>query len=139
MSFSERLQEVMNEKGYTKYRVAKALNMSATTISNYLNNKTKPDTTKLEVLSHLLGVNRNWLGSGEGEKYRKVVAVDDDSLGVDSVGEDDSVMTRHLVAIVDKQASSLKAKDEQMTMLLATNELLLRKLASLLEKLLEKF
>ena len=46
MSFSERLQEVMNEKGYTKYRVAKALNMSATTISNYLNNKTKPDTTK---------------------------------------------------------------------------------------------
>ena len=138
MSFSERLQEVMNEKGYTKYRVAKALNMSATTISNYLNNKTKPDTTKLEVLSHLLGVNRNWLVSGEGEKYRKVVAVDDDSLGVDSVGEDDSVMTRHLVAIVDKQASSLKAKDEQMTMLLATNELLLRKLASLLEKLLEK-
>ncbi|MCB6973382.1 MULTISPECIES: helix-turn-helix domain-containing protein [Butyricimonas] len=139
MSFSERLQEVMNEKGYTKYRVAKALNMSATTISNYLNNKTKPDTTKLEVLSHLLGVNRNWLVSGEGEKYRKVVAVDDDSLGVDSVGEDDSIMTRHLVAIVDKQASSLKAKDEQMTMLLATNELLLRKLASLLEKLLEKF
>ena len=139
MSFSERLQEVMNEKGYTKYRVAKALNMSATTISNYLNNKTKPDTTKLEVLSHLLGVNRNWLVSGEGEKYRKVVAVDDDSLGVDSVGEDDSVMTRHLVAIVDKQASSLKAKDEQMTMLLATNELLLRKLASLLEKLLDKF
>ncbi|MBC5623239.1 helix-turn-helix domain-containing protein [Butyricimonas hominis] len=139
MSFSERLQEVMNEKGYTKYRVAKALNMSATTISNYLNNKTKPDTTKLEVLSHLLGVNRNWLVSGEGEKYRKVVMANDTSSGVDSVGEDDSVMTRHLVAIVDKQASSLKAKDEQMTMLLATNELLLRKLASLLEKLLEKF
>ena len=115
MSFSERLQEVMNEKGYTKYRVAKALNMSATTISNYLNNKTKPDTTKLEVLSHLLGVNRNWLVSGEGEKYRKVVAVDDDSLGGDSVGEDDSVMTRHLVAIVDKQASSLKAKDEPVS------------------------
>ena len=139
MSFSERLQEVMNEKGYTKYRVAKALNMSATTISNYLNNKTKPDTTKLEVLSHLLGANRNWLVSGEGEKYRKVVMANDTSSGVDSVGEDDSVMTRHLVAIVDKQASSLKAKDEQMTMLLATNELLLRKLASLLEKLLEKF
>ena len=139
MSFSERLQEVMNEKGYTKYRVAKALNMSATTISNYLNNKTKPDTTKLEVLSHLLGVNRNWLVSGEGEKYRKVVMANDTSSGVDSVGEDDSVMTRHLVAIVDKQASSLKAKDEQMTMLLATNELLLSKLASLLEKLLEKF
>lgn len=66
----------MNEKGYTKYRVAKALNMSATTISNYLNNKTKPDTTKLEVLSLLLGVNRNWLVAGEGEKFRGVATTD---------------------------------------------------------------
>ena len=51
MSFSERLQKVMDEQGYTKYKVAKALHMSATTISNYLKNKTKPDTTKLEVMS----------------------------------------------------------------------------------------
>ncbi len=36
MSFSERLQKVMDEQGYTKYKVAKALHMSATTISNYL-------------------------------------------------------------------------------------------------------
>lgn len=43
MSFSERLQKVMDEKGYTKYKVAKSLHMSATTISNYLKNKTKPD------------------------------------------------------------------------------------------------
>ena len=33
MSFSERLQKVMDEKGYTKYKVAKSLHMSATTIS----------------------------------------------------------------------------------------------------------
>ena len=71
MSFSERLQKVMDEKGYTKYKVAKSLHMSATTISNYLKNKTKPDTTKLEVMSLLLGVNRRWLLTGEGEKYRK--------------------------------------------------------------------
>lgn len=51
MSFSERLQKVMDEKGYTKYKVAKSLHMSATTISNYLKNKTKPDTTKLEVIT----------------------------------------------------------------------------------------
>ncbi len=71
MSFSERLQKVMDEQGYTKYKVAKALHMSATTISNYLKNKTKPDTTKLEVMSRLLGVNRRWLLTGEGDKYRK--------------------------------------------------------------------
>lgn len=138
MSFSERLLEVMNEKGYTKYRVAKALNMSATTISNYLNSKTKPDTTKLEVLSSLLGVNRIWLVTGEGEKYRGAATTDEKSLTGDAMKEDDTTITRHLVAIVDKQASSLKAKDDQMSRLLATNEMLLQKLAPLLEKLIEK-
>ena len=68
MGFSERLKEVMDEKGYTNYRVAKELNLSATTLSNYLNERTKPDITKLEVISRYLGVNRKWLISGEGEK-----------------------------------------------------------------------
>lgn len=138
MSFSERLLEVMKEKGYTKYRVAKALNMSATTISNYLNNKTKPDTTKLEVLSRLLGVNRSWLLTGEGEKYRSVAVGEDTCSATHSVKEDDSELTRHLVEIMDKQASSLKAKDDQVSMLISTNELLLRKITPLLEKLMEK-
>lgn len=138
MSFSERLLEVMNEKGYTKYRVAKALNMSATTISNYLNNKTKPDTTKLEVLSLLLGVNRNWLVTGEGEKFRGAATTDEKSLTGDAAREDDTTIARHLVTIVDKQASSLKAKDDQLSRLLAINEMLLQKLTPLLEKLIEK-
>ena len=81
MSFSERLQKVMDEKGYTKYKVAKSLHMSATTISNYLKNKTKPDTTKLEVMSLLLGVNRRWLLTGEGEKYRKENVVTEQTYG----------------------------------------------------------
>ncbi len=138
MSFSERLLEVMKEKGYTKYRVAKELNMSATTISNYLNNKTKPDTTKLEVLSRLLGVNRIWLLTGDGEKCRVDVVGEDSCSPVRSVKEDDSELTRHLVEIMDKQASSLKAKDDQVSMLISTNELLLRKITPLLERLMEK-
>ena len=71
MSFSERLQKVMDEQWYTKYKVAKALHMSATTISNYLKNKTKPDTTKLEVMSRFLGVNRRCLLTGDVVKYLK--------------------------------------------------------------------
>ena len=138
MSFSERLQEVMNEKGYTKYRVAKALNMSATTISNYLNNKTKHDTTKLEVMSLLLGVNRKWLLTGEGDKYRKGQAAVENVEGDLSVRDDDSLMARHLVVIMDKQASSLKAKDDEIKKLMAINEELMNKLTMLLERLIEK-
>ena len=134
MSFSERLQKVMDEQGYTKYKVAKALHMSATTISNYLKNKTKPDTTKLEVMSRLLGVNRRWLLTGEGDKYRKGNAAMTETSGDLSVRDNDELTVRHLVEIVDKQASSLQARDEEVTM----NEVLLGKLTILLEKLFEK-
>ena len=135
MSFSERLQKVMDEQGYTKYKVAKALHMSATTISNYLKNKTKPDTTKLEVMSRLLG---RWLLTGEGDKYRKGNAAMTETSGDLSVRDNDELTVRHLVEIVDKQASSLQARDEEVKKLMTMNEVLLGKLTILLEKLFEK-
>lgn len=139
MSFPERLQEVMNEKGVTKYRVAKDLRISATTLSNYLNNKTKPDVTKLEVMSRLLGVNRQWLLTGEGEKYRKLTVEENEGVDELSVREPNNGMIVHnLVGIVDKQASSLKARDEEISKLMSMNEVLLGKLSILLEKLIEK-
>lgn len=138
MSFSERLQMVMDEKGYTKYKVAKALHISATTISNYLKCKTKPDVTKVEVMSLLLGVNRKWLLTGEGEKYRKVNVTVRDASGDLSVRDNDEPTVRHLVEIVDKQMSLLQARDEEIRKLMTMNEVLLGKLTILLEKIFEK-
>ena len=138
MSFSERLQKVMDEQGYTKYKVAKSLHMSATTISFYFKNNTKGDSTKLEVMSRLLGVNRRWLLTGEGDKYRKGNAAMTETSGDLSVRDNDELTVRHLVEIVDKQASSLQARDEEVRKLMTMNEVLLGKLTILLEKLFEK-
>ena len=138
MSFPERLQQVMDEKGFTKYKVAKALRMSATTISNYLKSKTKPDITKLEVMTSLLGVNRQWLLTGEGEKYRKEHVVTEEISGNLSVRENDELTVRYLAGTVDKQASSLQARDEEIRKLMAMHEALLEKLTVLVEKLFEK-
>ena len=138
MSFPERLQQVMDEKGFTKYKVAKALRMSATTISNYLKSKTKPDITILEVMSSLLGVNRQWLLTGEGEKYRKEHVVTEEISGNLSVRENDELTVRYLAGTVDKQASSLQARDEEIRKLMAMHEALLEKLTVLVEKLFEK-
>ena len=138
MSFPERLQQVMDEKGYTKYKVAKALRMSATTISNYLKSKTRPDITKLEVMSSLLGVNRQWLLTGEGEKYRKEYVVAEETSGSLFVRENDELTVRYLAGTVDKQASSLQARDEEIRKLMAMHEALLEKLTVLVEKLFEK-
>ena len=138
MTFSKRLQEVMNEKGVTKYRVAKDLHMSATTLSNYLKSKTKPDVTKLEVMSRLLGVNRKWLLTGVGEKYRSEKTNIEENSENFSVRDNDGSMVRYLIGIIDKQASSLKARDEEINKLMKINEILFGKLTVLLDKLISK-
>ncbi len=69
MGFPERLQSIIEERQISKYKIAKAIDISASTVSNYLKGKTKPDSTKLTVLSRLLGVNKEWLQTGEGSKY----------------------------------------------------------------------
>ena len=138
MTFSKTLQEVMNEKGVTKYRVAKDLHMSATTLSNYLKSKTKPDVTKLEVMSRMLGVNRKWLLTGEGEKYRSEKTNIEENSENFSVRDNDGSMVRYLIGIIDKQASSLKARDEEINKLMKINEILFGKLTVLLDKLISK-
>ena len=138
MTFSKRLQEVMNEKGVTKYRVAKDLHMSATTLSNYLKSKTKPDVTKLEVMSRMLGVNRKWLLTGEGEKYRSEKTNIEENSENFSVRDNDGSMVRYLIGIIDKQASSLKARDEEINKLMKINEILFGNLTVLLDKLISK-
>ena len=123
MGFSERLKEVMDEKGYTNYRVAKELNLSATTLSNYLNERTKPDITKLEVISRYLGVNRKWLISGEGEKERLVAE--------DGKPEEDENKVNRLLNLLEKHTDSIREKDQQISQLINTAELLISKLPPL--------
>ena len=69
MGFPERLQSIIEEQRISKYKIAKAIDISASTVSNYIKGKTKPDSTKLTVLCKLLGVNKAWLQTGDGPKY----------------------------------------------------------------------
>lgn len=57
----------MESKGITAYRLAKDVGVSQSSIANYINNTTKPDTTKLDVICKYLGVSKEWLLTGEGE------------------------------------------------------------------------
>lgn len=61
----ERLEQAIATRGFSHYKIAKELKISATTISNYLTGKIKkPDNTKLEAICHLLGINMEWLLTG---------------------------------------------------------------------------
>jgi len=44
MGFPERLQSIIEEQRISKYKIAKAIDISASTVSNYIKGKTKPDS-----------------------------------------------------------------------------------------------
>ena len=57
----ERLQEYLETRKISKYRIAHDLNLSASTISNYLTGKTKPDGIKWELFRNYLGISEEWI------------------------------------------------------------------------------
>ncbi|GAB6119210.1 XRE family transcriptional regulator [Dysgonomonas termitidis] len=64
--FKFRLNEAMEMRRISRYRLAKDCHLSATTITNWLTGKTVPDKTKIRAVSEYMDVNSNWLLAGEG-------------------------------------------------------------------------
>lgn len=134
MDFPERLAQVLKEKGYTNYRIAKELGISPSTLANYVNGKTRPDMAKLEAISVRLGVSRNWLLTGSGEKTRHTLRGDHGGVASE-MAEPGDVPVGKLITIIDKQADSIRERDEQITQLIRTTGTLVDKITPLLERL----
>ncbi|WP_251620711.1 helix-turn-helix domain-containing protein [Odoribacter lunatus] len=116
MEFPERLQSIIEERQISKYKIAKSIDISASTVSNYLKGKTKPDSTKLTVLSRLLGVNKEWLQSGEGSKY----SVEEDEVNYSKLLYDPEGkhVNEKLILILDRLTESMRERDQQISMLI---------------------
>lgn len=68
MQFSERLEKIINEKNISKYKIAKELGISQSTIANWTTGKANPTVEKLAELIQLIGVSADYLLTGkEGE------------------------------------------------------------------------
>lgn len=116
MGFPERLQSIIEERQISKYKIAKAIDISASTVSNYIKGKTKPDSTKLTVLSNLLGVSKEWLQTGEGPKY--IVEDSEVSYNTNLRDIDGKRMNEKLISILDKLTESMREKDHQISQLI---------------------
>lgn len=66
-TFSQRLISVLNQKGISGYQLAKDINISRATVSNYMSGKTQPSNLILHELSNYLRVSKEWLLDGIGE------------------------------------------------------------------------
>ena len=56
---------IFRTRKISKYRIAHDLNLSASTISNYLTGKTKPDGIKWELFRNYLGISEEWIRTGQ--------------------------------------------------------------------------
>lgn len=74
-SIGERLGYILNKEGISNYKLATDLHIGKSTITNYLNNKTKPDSSKLDAICSYLKIKKQWLLTGEGEIYNETNAL----------------------------------------------------------------
>jgi len=65
--FRDRLTRAIEEKGITKYQIAKETKITEATLSNYCNGKGKPSPSIVMQLASFLGVDFNWLLNGTGD------------------------------------------------------------------------
>lgn len=56
MQFAQSLKRILNEKGITKYRLAKELGVHQTTVKNWLDGKTEPKFETIEKIAFFLNV-----------------------------------------------------------------------------------
>ncbi len=66
-TLGERLHYVRKMKGYTQNALADAIGVSRGVIFNLEKNKTAPQAIVINAICQILGINRQWLLTGEGE------------------------------------------------------------------------
>ena len=61
MTLADKLNKCIEDKELTNYKIAKDLGVSASTIANYRNGETVPDSEKLKRLANYLGLSLDYL------------------------------------------------------------------------------
>lgn len=113
MDFSERLQCVIDEQQISRYKVSKIAHISAATLANYTSGKTFPKPSMLARLSDTLGVSKQWLQYGEGEKY--IVEEKSGIYRSEGFAPEAQQAVSNLANTINKLAESLQVKDQQIS------------------------
>ena len=69
MTTSERLKQVMEVKGFNLKTFSEQADIPYRTLQNYILTNREPNAESLVKLHSQLGINLNWLMSGEGEMF----------------------------------------------------------------------
>ena len=65
MEFNQLLSDLMKERGWTNYRLAKQMDCSQSTVANWIAGETKPQKATMKRLAAVLGVSVAYLNGDE--------------------------------------------------------------------------
>lgn len=82
--FGERLEELLKEKGITKYKLAQATGISKSILSDYCKGKVQPTADIIIVMARYFDVTSDYLLGIEDESGRKVNNIYNSFNGVNS-------------------------------------------------------
>lgn len=71
MNFSQRLQEIMKNNGITKFKLSKQLNVSPSTVANWLNGESSPNIERIRQIAEFFNVSTDFLLTGNDASGRQ--------------------------------------------------------------------
>ena len=106
--FKERLTRVIEERGISKYQIAKETKITEATLSNYCNGKGKPSPSIVMQLANFLDVDFGWLINGISEDDDKQIVSESKQeyiiLGKNKfTSKNSSVIIAHLERQIDEK------------------------------------
>lgn len=72
MTIGERIKEARKQKGLTQAALAEKVTLKRNTIANYEIGLIEPSARSISAIADVLGLNEEWLKTGEGEAYKKL-------------------------------------------------------------------
>lgn len=99
--FSEILRKLMSEKDISNYRVAKDINVSNTTIANWLNGVSRPNNEKLQKLADYFDVSVDYL-IGKTDTNQEIAK------RISAISKEKGITAVAICSLVGKQRGWLK-------------------------------
>ncbi|HBL81430.1 MAG TPA: hypothetical protein DD391_02335 [Clostridiales bacterium] len=72
MNFSQRLQEIMKNNGITKFKLSKQLNVSPSTVANWLNGESRPNIERIRQIAEFFNVSADFLLTGNNASSQQM-------------------------------------------------------------------
>ena len=109
MEFGQRLKQLMDERGYTNYRLSQELNCAQSSVANWINDGRTPQKQRIKQIAELFHVSEEYLKGETDDRTKKETPVLTDER---KPAVNDQLMALAQKAVLQKMFDQL-TEDEQ--------------------------